>query len=290
MPSNARFHAILSGYLSIVAGILETSFSLFDGYQEFSMSLFGIALMAFVDITGSVLVLIFWQCTNVTKLTEHRQAGDRIREMNYSLIIGYLMVSLGVFLLVASMRSLSLRDEPKDSNLGLPIALFGASSGLGLATYKYYVGKALDSPVVIADSVSSFCTGLVSCAALLVALVGHNVWWADSVTGFAAGLYTFYSGITTIYDSRMEKIKIKSAGMLHSKKPPQKHYYPYQYTNVGGDFDSNLSSIPKTPNNAALTIFEQFFFPAFLFSRRNEQYDRLPQDDEFDNTDGDFSS
>ena len=55
---NARFHAILSAYLSIVAGLVETVISLMDGMEEISMSLYGIALMAFVDITGSSFIFL----------------------------------------------------------------------------------------------------------------------------------------------------------------------------------------------------------------------------------------
>lgn len=93
-----RFHAIFSAYLSILAGIVEAVLSSMAGHEEVSMSLYGIALMAFVDITGSVLVLSLWQCSRAVYGTE-RPKSERFKEMHYSIIIGYLMVALGIFLM-----------------------------------------------------------------------------------------------------------------------------------------------------------------------------------------------
>ena len=93
-----RFHAIFSAYLSILAGIAEAVLSVMAGYQEESMSLYGIALMAFVDIAGSILVLLLWQCSNAVYGSD-RPKSERFKEMRYSIIIGYLMIALGVFLM-----------------------------------------------------------------------------------------------------------------------------------------------------------------------------------------------
>jgi hypothetical protein len=57
----ARFHAIASAYLSIVAGIVEAVMSMMAGSEEDSLSLYGVALMAFVDIAGTFLVLSLWE-------------------------------------------------------------------------------------------------------------------------------------------------------------------------------------------------------------------------------------
>ncbi len=172
---SGRFHAIFSAYLSIIAGVIEAIFSLITGHAELSMSLYGIALMAIVDITGSSLVLFIWQfsmsdSTDVT--TRHK-----IQEARYSYIIGALMMILGLFLvldryvvggvactvhnsesilsLTFSAKTLIQGKSPHGTVVGegSSIALFGTISSLVLAAYKYKVGQELDSCVINAGGV-----------------------------------------------------------------------------------------------------------------------------------------
>lgn len=205
---SARFHAVLSAYLSIAAGLVEASLSLMSGHAEVSMSLYGIALMAFVDATGSVLVLMMWQGSS----GEERLVSERLREMRYSIAIGSLMMFLGVFLIADSIKSLSEKESPSETNgnMGEIVAIFGSVCGIALAIYKYVVGKALDSPVIVADSVSSLCSGLTSVAALLVIIIDDKYWWTDSTAGFTAALYTLYSGAETIMTSYSAMRKLEN--------------------------------------------------------------------------------
>jgi hypothetical protein len=56
-----------------------------------------------------------------------------------------------------SVLNLVHKRTPHSSNmdvLGRVVALFGWIAGSMLFTYKYYVGRALDSPVIIAGFVS----------------------------------------------------------------------------------------------------------------------------------------
>lgn len=49
------------------------------------------------------------------------------------------------------MKSLLFHDEPRHlTPIGFIVAVFGATFGLGLAAYKYAVGKHLGSPVIVA--------------------------------------------------------------------------------------------------------------------------------------------
>eukprot|EP01035_Chromulina_nebulosa_P019997 gene19997-25969_t len=135
------------------AGIIEAILSTVAGHEDSSMSLYGIALMAFVDITGSVLVLKLWQFSKKRGPNGERLLSEKIKEMTYSIAIGYLMILLGIFLIMDSLNSFLAHDKPKEmSPMGVMISIFGATCGLGLAAYKYVVGKAVDSPVVVAGN------------------------------------------------------------------------------------------------------------------------------------------
>jgi len=93
---SARCHALLSAYLSIAAGITITILAIIAATQENSMSLYGVAFMAMIDSTGSVLVLMIYQsvCSSVD-LNGNQQHR---REAQYSFLIGILMLILGVVL------------------------------------------------------------------------------------------------------------------------------------------------------------------------------------------------
>lgn len=69
------------------------------GHADISMSLYGIAIMAIVDITGSILVLIFWQ-GNGSSTGSERESPEKIRELQFSYVIGSLMMLLGIFLIL----------------------------------------------------------------------------------------------------------------------------------------------------------------------------------------------
>lgn len=170
--TSGRFHAVLSAYLSIIAGLYETIFSLVAGHADLSMSLYGIALMAVVDITGSALVLLIWQTSDIGGTTE-RSTQLKLQEARYSYVIGALMMFLGLFLvadrcscccrcyicvvvtLLHSAKTLIEGHSPHSKGVGgADVALFGTVSSALLAVYKYRVGQELDSPVITAGMCS----------------------------------------------------------------------------------------------------------------------------------------
>eukprot|EP01036_Dinobryon_divergens_P033474 gene33474-43260_t len=168
--------------------------------------------MAIVDITGSILVLIFWQGNGSSAGTD-RESPDKIRELQFSYVIGSLMMLLGIFLILDSVSNLVEGKSPHDSvdsvDAESSISIFGTTVGFILAIYKYNIGKELDSPVIMADSLSSFCAGLASFVALVVSYNSHLVWWLDGFCGLLVAFYTLYSGATTMMSSSLEQSKLR---------------------------------------------------------------------------------
>jgi len=239
--------------------------------------------MAFVDITGSVLVLLMWQSANSERLV-----SDRIREMNYSIAIGSMMIFLGIFLIVDSIIKLSSKNTPTESSLmGTIDALFGFFCGISLFLYKYFVGKALDSPVVIADSISSLCSGLTSFAALLVVILDETLWWIDSTAGFFAALYTLYSGAHTIISSYSEISKLRQ-----EQGPTKKQFISEKKKVDYGSDDSRRGSSSssssrggsgdkkdnKSSSSSSIVkkLFKSFHFFGSSYSSQNQDYDKIP--------------
>jgi hypothetical protein len=99
MTHSLSFHAVLSAYLSIFAGIVEAVLSIMAGTTDISMSLYGVALMALVDIAGSMLILLLWQCRPANCDETNRGSMERMRDLQYTSIIGVFMILLGLFLM-----------------------------------------------------------------------------------------------------------------------------------------------------------------------------------------------
>mmetsp|Transcript_30178 Transcript_30178/g.30663 ORF Transcript_30178/g.30663 Transcript_30178/m.30663 type:complete len:261 (+) Transcript_30178:240-1022(+) len=192
---NARFHAILSSYMNIIAGVIELTLAIRAGADEESFSMFGVALMTFVDLSGSILVLIRWQWL-YSPVIDHQ--AELLREMKLSCILGCFMTLLGVFLLNKCMWALLERSSPSDLSEGLLVSILGTLSSLLLAYYKYVVGKKLDSYVVVTDAMCSLCVGLTCVSSLLVFALNRVVWWADGAIGLIVALYTLHSGVHTV--------------------------------------------------------------------------------------------
>eukprot|EP01041_Mallomonas_annulata_P011106 gene11106-23209_t len=185
--SNARLHAIISSYLNIVAGIIDLCLSIWAGSEDVSLSMFGVAIMTFVDLSGSILVLVRWQFF-FSETIDHQ--AEKRREMFLSCILGFLMALLGMSLLNICTWLLLEHETPRGAIKGIIVSILGASSSLGLAYYKYIVGKKLDSYVVL--------TGLTCVSSFLVALLQRYCWWMDGAIGIVVGVYTLYGGVKTL--------------------------------------------------------------------------------------------
>lgn len=195
---NARLHAIYSAYLNILANLIEFFMAVQAGVDEGSLSMFGVALMTIVGITGSVLVLFRWQYIS----------GDdkilRLREMQFSFVLGMFMTILGMFFLKECTLSLKFHGRPITESEGVLVALFGAVFSLGLTVYKYNIGLVLDSHIVLTDASLSFCLGMTCLTTLVVVVTESFIWWADDALGFVVALYTLYVGLRTTFQARAE--------------------------------------------------------------------------------------
>jgi hypothetical protein len=254
------------------------------------MSLYGIALMAIVDVTGSVLVLMMWQCGS-----NDRKFSERIREMRYSIFIGAMMVLLGLFLVIDSIKNLFNHDSPDGNTVKGDIgAIFGVTCGLFLFAYKYYVSIVLDSPVIMADSISSLCSGLTSLAAIMVIFVHNKIWWSDSMAGFTTALYTLYSGLDTIISANRVINKLRLSRKESDANLAEKQQSGlYQSTDsidvkIGKVSGISMRSDASFSGRRPVSFFN-WFSEFFNFDKKNDEYDRLPLSESEDGEEEDLT-
>jgi hypothetical protein len=94
--ASPRVHALFAAWVSIVIGLAITCLSFLSARAEKSMSLYSLALLAAVDTSSSILVILFWQ-TQTTQ--EGKSALQNIKEHRYTYAIGVMMILMGILLL-----------------------------------------------------------------------------------------------------------------------------------------------------------------------------------------------
>ena len=100
------FHAVFSAYLTIIIGLVLAVLTILAGRTDVSMSLYAVALMSILDVSGGILVLTLWQnrkeeSTYVDKF-ERIEASEteEVTDLRYSFIIGLFMLTMGIFLIL----------------------------------------------------------------------------------------------------------------------------------------------------------------------------------------------
>lgn len=100
------FHAVFSAYLTIIIGLVLAVLTILAGRTDVSMSLYAVALMSILDVSGGILVLTLWQnrkeeSTYVDQF-ERIEASEteEVTDLRYSFIIGLFMSTMGIFLIL----------------------------------------------------------------------------------------------------------------------------------------------------------------------------------------------
>jgi divalent metal cation (Fe/Co/Zn/Cd) transporter len=165
-------------YFTILWNSIEGLLSVGAGIAAGSIALVGFGLDSFIEVaSGSALL---WRM-KADRDVERRERVERISLR----VVGFCFLALAAYVAIDSVHSLLQRTGPERSILGIAIGVASLFVMPLLARAKRNVGKAIDSPAMIADSQQTqFCTYL---SAVLVAGLLLNFffgwWWSDSVAG-----------------------------------------------------------------------------------------------------------
>jgi divalent metal cation (Fe/Co/Zn/Cd) transporter len=163
-------------YFTILWNTVEGLLSVGAGIVAGSIALIGFGLDSFIEVaSGSALL---W------RMKADRDVKQRERAERISLrVVGFCFLALAAYVAIDSVRSLLQRSGPERGLFGIAIGVASLFVMPLLARAKRNVGKAIDSPAMIADSQQAqFCTYL--SAVLLAGLLLNfffGWWWSDSV-------------------------------------------------------------------------------------------------------------
>ncbi|HLK33630.1 MAG TPA: cation transporter [Terriglobales bacterium] len=178
--SIARSLAVRRGrrleYLTLAWNSAEGICSLIAGLLAGSIALVGFGLDSLIEISSSLVLL--WRLRAEANPREREHAERRAQRL-----VAVCFFLLAAYVAFDAAKGLILREAPRESLLGIGVAISALIAMPLLARAKRQVARQLNSGAMQADSrQSDFCaylSGILLAGLLLNLLLGW--WWADPV-------------------------------------------------------------------------------------------------------------
>lgn len=183
--------ATILALITVFYNILEGAVSVWFGAEDEAISLFGFGLDSFVEVISGVGI---WHM--VRRLGQGEPADRDPFEQRALRITGTAFFLLAAGLAATAMISIRQGHHPETTNWGVIISLVSIASMWLLIHYKVKVGKALNSPAILADAACTR-TCLQLSLVLLVASAGYiltGIGWLDAAGTLAIALLSVREG------------------------------------------------------------------------------------------------
>jgi len=156
-----------------------------------SLALIAFGLDSLIEVFASSVVI--WHLRNTTP-----DPGDQRTHRSLRLIAAAFFV-LGVYLVVASVRSLVLAERTGFSPLGIAFMTLTACVMFALATWKRRLARRLGSEPLDREAEVTYVDAALS-TSIVVALVVNPLfgwWWADTAAALGIAVYAIYAGFAS---------------------------------------------------------------------------------------------
>ena len=165
--------AFFLSLFTIIANLVEGSFSTILGQKDGTLALFGFGLDSFIEVISAVGITIM-----VLRIAREPDSPPSIFEVTALKITGVSFYLLTAGLVVTAVLNLVTGAEPETAISGLIISLISLSVMVFLYRAKMSVGHRLNSDPIIADA---NCTK--TCIYMSLVLLGSSLIY--TLTGFA---------------------------------------------------------------------------------------------------------
>lgn len=183
-----------AGYLAwftILYNLLEGLVSVFFGFSEEALTLFGFGLDSFIESISAAGVLV------MIRRIKSNEASERTRFEAIALrITGWCFYGLSLVLAAGIFYNIYYNNQPESTLPGIIISLLSIFSMWWLITMKKRIGRQLDSSPIIADANCNLVCLYMSIV-LLVASAGYyffNIPYIDAVGTLALIIFSIREG------------------------------------------------------------------------------------------------
>ncbi|MCX7987325.1 MAG: cation transporter [Bacteroidales bacterium] len=198
MENKLWTRAIILAYLTVIYNILEGLVSVYFGWTEDSLSLFGFGVDSFIEtISASGIIVMLHRIKN--NEAEHKPRLER-----YALRITSISFwILGIGLLYGVIRNIIYREEPISAVPGIIITIISIIFMLFLYNAKIRVGRKLNSAPIIADARCGLVCVYLSIVVLVASALYHflRIPYIDAMGAAGVAYFSFKEGIEAFQKS-----------------------------------------------------------------------------------------
>ena len=177
--------------ITIYYNLLEGAVSVFFGFQDETLSLFGFGVDSFVEVISGIgvwhMVHRFRQSTD-GKIDRFEQRALKITGTAFYLLTAGLTAT--------ALYNIYSNHHPESTFWGIVISLISIGSMWALIHFKVKVGTALNSQAILADAgctrICLFLSGVLLAASLIYELTG--IGWVDSLGSISMAWMSFREG------------------------------------------------------------------------------------------------
>lgn len=165
--------AILLSLFTIFYNIVEGIVSMFFGYQDETLALFGFGIDSFIEVLSGVGIF-----TMILRIRKNQTTEKSKFEQTALKITGAVFYLLALGLLIGSVINIITQHKPETTRWGIIISILSIFTMFRLMRSKRKVGRELNSEPIIADANCTKVCIYMSVILLLSSLIYE-------ITGFA---------------------------------------------------------------------------------------------------------
>ena len=185
--------------ITIYYNLLEGAVSVFFGFHDETLSLFGFGVDSFVEVISAIGV---WHMIHRFRQSMDENL-DRFEQRALK-ITGTAFYLLTVGLIATALYNIYSGHHPESTFWGIVISLISIGSMWALIHFKVKVGTALNSQAILADAgctrICLILSGVLLAASLIYELTG--IGWVDSVGSISMAWLSFREGREAFEKSR----------------------------------------------------------------------------------------
>lgn len=183
--------ALLLAYITILYNLVEGVVSVFFGFEDETLALFGFGLDSFVEVISGIGI---WHMTS--RMKDAGDASPDEFERRALRTTGTAFYILAVGLMVTGILNFVRGHAPETTFWGIVVSSISIFTMWALIHFKMKVGKALGSQAIVADANCTRACMYLSFA-LLIASAGYEltgIGGLDALGAFAIAWFAFREG------------------------------------------------------------------------------------------------
>lgn len=190
--------ALLLAVITVFYNIIEGLVSVYFGFTDETLSLFGFGLDSFVEVISGLGV---WHM--IIRIKKNNEQKDSF-EKKALIITGLSFYLLTIGLIITAIYNFYNNNKPATTSWGIIISLISIFTMLLLVTVKLNVGKKLNSAAIIADANCTKTCVYLSIILLLSSVLFEifKIGFIDSIGALGIAYYAFKEGKESIEKSK----------------------------------------------------------------------------------------